>query len=38
LQILGKAWDEEIVFRVGGVIEEAAAFSAMPQGLTQKAA
>ncbi|MEZ5813334.1 MAG: Asp-tRNA(Asn)/Glu-tRNA(Gln) amidotransferase subunit GatA [Alphaproteobacteria bacterium] len=38
LQILGKAWDEETVFRVGGVIEEAAAFSAIPQGLVQKAA
>ncbi len=38
LQIIGKAWDEEMVFRVGGVIEEAAQFSAMPKGLTQKAA
>ncbi len=38
LQILGKAWDEETVFKVGGVVEEAAQFSAVPQGLIQKAA
>ena len=38
LQILGKAWDEETVFKVGGVIEEAANFKAMPQGLLKKAA
>ena len=38
LQILGKAWDEEMVLRVGGVIEEAAQFSALPQGLIEKAA
>ncbi len=31
LQVLGKAWDEETVFRVSGVIEEAAAFSAQPE-------
>ncbi len=38
LQILGKAWDEEMVFKVGGVIEQAANFSAMPQSLLKKAA
>ena len=38
LQIIGKAWDEETVFRVGGVLEEAANFSAVPQSLVQKAA
>lgn len=38
LQILGRAWDEETVFKVGGVIEEAAQFSALPQTLLQKAA
>ena len=38
LQILGKAWDEETVFKVGGVLEEAAQFTAMPQIITKKAA
>jgi len=38
LQILGKAWDEETVFKVGGIIEEAAQFSAMPQAILKKAA
>ncbi|MEM7650783.1 MAG: Asp-tRNA(Asn)/Glu-tRNA(Gln) amidotransferase subunit GatA [Pseudomonadota bacterium] len=38
LQIIGKAWDEETVFKVGGVIEEAAQFNAMPQSLVEKAA
>ena len=38
LQIIGKAWDEETVFRVGGVLEEAAQFRALPQGVLQKAA
>ena len=38
LQIIGKAWDEETVFKVGGVIEEAAQFTAMPQILAKKAA
>ncbi|MBL4804241.1 MAG: Asp-tRNA(Asn)/Glu-tRNA(Gln) amidotransferase subunit GatA [Alphaproteobacteria bacterium] len=38
LQILGKAWDEETVFKVGGVIEEAAQFNAMPQKVMSKAA
>lgn len=30
LQILGKAFDEETVFKVGGVLEEAAGFQALP--------
>lgn len=38
LQILGKAWDEETVFKVGGIIEEAAQFNAMPQTVVSKAA
>ncbi|WP_262695550.1 Asp-tRNA(Asn)/Glu-tRNA(Gln) amidotransferase subunit GatA [Kordiimonas aquimaris] len=31
LQVLGKAWDEETVLKVSGVIEQAAAFTAQPQ-------
>lgn len=31
LQVLGKAWDEETVFKVSGVIEEAAGFTAKPE-------
>lgn len=38
LQIIGKAWDEETVFKVGGVLEEAAQFKALPEGIIQKAA
>lgn len=38
LQILGRPWDEETVLRVGGVIEAAAQFKAMPQILLKKAA
>jgi aspartyl-tRNA(Asn)/glutamyl-tRNA(Gln) amidotransferase subunit A len=38
LQIIGKAWDEETVLRVGGVLETAANFKAMPQSLMKKAA
>ncbi len=30
LQVLGKAWDEETVLKVSGVIEEAAAFTSQP--------
>ena len=30
LQIIGKAFDEETLFRVGGVLEEAAGFDAKP--------
>ncbi|MEM7680120.1 MAG: amidase family protein, partial [Pseudomonadota bacterium] len=38
LQITGKAWDEETVLRVAGVVEEAANFTALPQILQKKAA
>lgn len=38
LQILGRPWDEETVFRVGGVVEAAANFTALPQTLLKKAA
>ena len=38
LQIIGKPWDEEMVLRVSGAIEEKAAFSALPQTLLRKAA
>ncbi|GJL84619.1 MAG: glutamyl-tRNA(Gln) amidotransferase subunit A [Micavibrio sp.] len=38
LQVITKAWDEETAFRVGGVIEEKASFTALPQTLSQKAA
>ncbi len=38
LQIIGKAWDEETVFRVGDVIEKAAQFTARPALVTSKAA
>ncbi len=38
LQIIGKAFDEETVFRTGFVIEQAAQFKAMPQSVMQKAA
>ena len=31
LQILGKPWDEETVFKVSGVMEEAAGFKAKPE-------
>ena len=31
LQLLGKAFDEETVLKVAGVVEEAAGFSALPQ-------
>lgn len=30
LQVLGKAWDEETMIKVGGVLETAAAFDAIP--------
>ena len=33
LQIIGKAFDEETVFRVAGVMEEAAQFKALPKGV-----
>lgn len=38
LQIIGKAWDEETVFKAGHVIEKNANFNALPQTLIQKAA
>jgi aspartyl-tRNA(Asn)/glutamyl-tRNA(Gln) amidotransferase subunit A len=31
LQLIGKAFDEETVFRIAGVMEEAAQFTALPQ-------
>jgi len=31
LQVLGKPWDEETVFKVSGVLEEAASFTAEPK-------
>jgi aspartyl-tRNA(Asn)/glutamyl-tRNA(Gln) amidotransferase subunit A len=37
LQVLGKAWDEETVFKVGGVIEAAAQFTALPSMVHKKA-
>jgi aspartyl-tRNA(Asn)/glutamyl-tRNA(Gln) amidotransferase subunit A len=37
LQLIGKAWDEETVFRTGCVLEQAAQFKAQPQ-LIKKAA
>ena len=33
LQILGKSFDEETVFRVGDVLEQAAGFTAKPSWL-----
>ena len=38
LQITGKAWDEETVLKIAGVVEEAAQFKAIPQTITKKAA
>ncbi|NCC22013.1 MAG: Asp-tRNA(Asn)/Glu-tRNA(Gln) amidotransferase subunit GatA [Alphaproteobacteria bacterium] len=38
LQVIGKHWDEETVFRVGDVIEQAANFKALPQSVLKKAA
>ena len=38
LQILGRPWDEETVFRIGDYIEKAAAFTAVPQMVVKKAA
>ena len=37
LQLIGKFWDEETVFRAGCVLEQAAQFKAQPQ-LLKKAA
>lgn len=33
LQLIGKAFDEETVFKVAGALEEAAQFKAMPEGI-----
>ena len=33
LRVIGKAFDEETVFRVAGVMEEAAQFTATPKGV-----
>lgn len=38
LQVLGRAWDEETVFRICGIIEAAARFEALPRTLLQEAA
>ncbi len=38
LQVIGRPWDEETVFKVGGVLEEKAAFTALPQSVIRKAA
>lgn len=38
LQIIGKAWDEEGVFRIARAIEKAANFTAMPEMARKKAA
>ena len=38
LQIIGKAWDEETVFRCAHALERAVNFTAKPQNLVQKAA
>ena len=33
LQVIGRAWDEATVFRVGKALEEAAGFDVLPYGL-----
>lgn len=38
LQVLGRAWDEETVFRVCGVIETAAKFDALPHTVLREVA
>ncbi len=38
LQILGRPWEEELVLRVGHIIEKQSGFNAMPQSILQKAA
>ncbi len=38
LQIIGRAWDEETVFRSAGVLESAVNFTAVPQGIIRQAA
>lgn len=38
LQVIGRAWDEETVFRVGSAVEWAANFSARPNMIEKRAA
>lgn len=38
LQIIGKAWDEETIFRVANKVQQAANFTALPEMLARKAA
>ena len=38
LQIIGRSWDEETVFKAARSLEKAAGFSALPQTLNRKAA
>ena len=33
LQVIGRAWDEGTVFRVGKALEDAAGFATLPYGL-----
>jgi aspartyl-tRNA(Asn)/glutamyl-tRNA(Gln) amidotransferase subunit A len=37
LQVIGRAWDEATVFRVGKALEEAAGFATLPYGLEEAA-
>ena len=37
LQVIGRAWDEATVFRVGRALEEAAGFATLPYGLEEAA-
>ncbi|MEK0084544.1 Asp-tRNA(Asn)/Glu-tRNA(Gln) amidotransferase subunit GatA [Benzoatithermus flavus] len=37
LQVIGRAWDEATVFRVGKAIEDAAGFTTLPYGLEETA-
>ena len=37
LQVIGRAWDESTVFRVGKAIEDAAGFTTLPYGLADAA-
>jgi aspartyl-tRNA(Asn)/glutamyl-tRNA(Gln) amidotransferase subunit A len=37
LQVIGRAWDEATVFKVGKALEEAAAFTTLPYGLEEAA-
>ena len=35
--MIGRAWDEATVFRVGQALEEAAGFTTLPYGLEEAA-